>query len=251
MKIQQIRNATLKIEYGGITFLLDPWLQDKGKGFCAKAVLPEMAGIKNPMNDLPLSPQEILSGVDYCIVTHIHPDHFSQDYLPKDVKIIVPNNADKEEIVACGFINVSVFNGTKMQIGDVTVTKTPALHGDNPQVVDYMGEVCGYLFKGEKAKLYIAGDTIFYAGVKEILETYSPEVIVLNCCEATMPLGRLIMNLSDVESVCNLCPRSLIIATHLDSVNHALLTSNDLRLFAKENGFTQILIPHNGESIMR
>ena len=82
MKIQQIRNATMKINYGGITFLLDPWLQDKGTGFSAKAVRKEMVGIKTPINDLPITPDEILSGVDHCLVTHIHPDHFTSDYLP-------------------------------------------------------------------------------------------------------------------------------------------------------------------------
>lgn len=30
MEIQQIRNATNKIKFGGVTFLLDPWLADKG-----------------------------------------------------------------------------------------------------------------------------------------------------------------------------------------------------------------------------
>ena len=45
MVIQQIRNATLKIEYGSNTFLIDPWLQDQGTGFSAKAVRPEMQGI--------------------------------------------------------------------------------------------------------------------------------------------------------------------------------------------------------------
>ena len=82
MKIQQIRNATMKINYGGITFLLDPWLQDKGTGFSARAVRKEMVGVKNPINDLPMTPDEILSDVDYCLVTHIHPDHFTGDYLP-------------------------------------------------------------------------------------------------------------------------------------------------------------------------
>lgn len=51
MIIQQIRNATIKIIYGGITFLIDPWLQDQGTGFSAKAVRPEMQGIKCPMNE--------------------------------------------------------------------------------------------------------------------------------------------------------------------------------------------------------
>ena len=48
MVIQQIRNATLKIKYGVITFLIDPWFQDQGTGFSAKAVKSEMQGIKCP-----------------------------------------------------------------------------------------------------------------------------------------------------------------------------------------------------------
>ena len=66
MRIQQIRNATLKIEYGDVTFLIDPWLQDKGCGFSASTIIPEMAGIHNPMNDLPMPPEEILQGIDYA-----------------------------------------------------------------------------------------------------------------------------------------------------------------------------------------
>lgn len=84
MRIQQIRNATLKIQYGTQTILLDPWLQDKGTGFSAKTVNTDMAGIKNPLNDLPMPVSNILDGVDCCLVTHIYPDHFTPDYLPKD-----------------------------------------------------------------------------------------------------------------------------------------------------------------------
>ena len=59
MIIQQIRNATLKIEYNGISFLIDPWLQDQGSGFSVIAVRPEMQGIKCPMNALPDSPETL------------------------------------------------------------------------------------------------------------------------------------------------------------------------------------------------
>ena len=51
MIIQQIRNATLIIKYSSGTFLIDPWLQDQGTGFSAKAVRLEMQGIKCPIND--------------------------------------------------------------------------------------------------------------------------------------------------------------------------------------------------------
>ena len=68
MKIQQIRNATVKIRYGNITFLIDPWFQDQGTGFSAKAVKPEMQGIRCPMNALPDTPERILEDVDHCFV---------------------------------------------------------------------------------------------------------------------------------------------------------------------------------------
>lgn len=43
--------------------------------------------------------------------------------------------------------------------------------------------------------------------------------------------------------------KALVIATHLDSVNHALLTSDDVRDFALTHGLTQVCVPKNGEII--
>lgn len=251
MNIQQIRNATLKITYGGTVFLLDPWLQDRGTGFSAPTVKPEMSGLRGPLDELPMSPAEVLNGVDYCLVTHIHPDHFTEDYLPKDIKILVQNDADLKRAEALGFENVSVIADTGMKIGNVMIVKTPAVHGDSEQIAAIMGEVSGYLLTGEEKSLYIAGDTVFYTGVEETLNRYAPDVILLNCCEATVPKGRLIMNLQDVESVCKLCPNATVIATHMDSVNHALLSSNDVRQFAISKNLTQIIVPRNGEYIER
>lgn len=249
MRIQQIRNATLKIEYAGQTILLDPWLQDRGTGFSAKALKPEMAGIRNPMNDLPMTPEEILQGVDFCLVTHIHPDHFTGDYLPKDIPVVVQSDADKKIACQMGFINITAFSDDRLKIGDITLVKTAAKHGDSPAALEKMGEACGYLLMGENRYLYIAGDTVYYESIGETLERYHPDVIVLNCCEATIDAGRLVMDLADVEMVCNKSPEAVVVATHLDSVNHALLTSNDVRAFAKEKGLAQIKVPVNGEWI--
>ena len=110
-------------------------------------------------------------------------------------------------------------------------------------------ETKGYLLQGEEKTLYLAGDTVFYEGITETLQKFSPDVIVLNCCEATIPEGRLIMNREDIAAVCNLCPNAVIIATHLDSVNHALLTSDDILRFAQERKLSKVIVPHNGECI--
>lgn len=250
MRIQQIRNATLKIQYGDQTILLDPWLQDQGTGFSASAVRPEMRGVRSPLNALPMTPDEILDGVDFCLVTHIHPDHFTPDYLPKGMRIIVQNEEDRQEAKSMGFENVSAFEGDTINLGSVAITKVPAIHGDNEGLVKQMGIGSGYILSGERKTLYIAGDTVYCSKVGETLKKYTPDVIAVNCCEATTPYGRLIMNLSDVEAVCRQAPEALVVATHLDSVNHALITSREVKDFAREHGLKNLFVPQNGEQLL-
>ena len=249
MLIKPIRNATLKITYGCVNFLIDPWFQDQGTGFSAKAVKPEMQGINCPMNALPADPESILRDVDCCLVTHLHFDHFSPDYLPKSMKIIAQNEEDAEKIREMGFENIDAFETEHLIIRDAMIHKTKAIHGDSDQVVEKMGEVCGYVFEapGEKC-LYLAADTIYCPEVEQTIKKYHPEAIILNCCEATTPLGRLIMNLADVEKVCREAPKATVIASHLDSVNHALLTRKDIIAFANERNLSRIRVPEDGES---
>lgn len=250
MIIQQIRNATLKIQYDRVMFLIDPWLQDRGTGFSVNAVRPEMQGIKCPMNDLPDTPENILQGVDYCLVTHLHFDHFSPDYLPKDLKIVAQNENDAKSIRDMGFENVRSFDSEQIDIGGIAIRKTKAVHGENEATVKRMGEVCGYVFRapGEKT-LYIAADTVYCDEVEQTLEQFKPDVIVLNCCGATVPIGRLIMDTEDVKKVCLKDPIATVIASHLGSVNHAFYTSEDVKDYIASEELSQVHVPANGESI--
>lgn len=250
MRIQQIRNATLKIEYAGQTVLLDPWLQDKGTGFSANAIRPEMQGVKCPMDALPCTPDTILNGVDFCLVTHLHFDHFSPDYLPKDLRIIAQNEYDAKNIRKMGFEDVQSFDSEEIEISSITIRKTKAIHGENESVVRKMGEVCGYVFRAPEEKtLYLAADTVYCDEVERTIERFAPEVIILNCCGATVSLGRLIMDADDVKKVCRKAPEAIIIATHLDSVNHALYTSEDIKNYIKKEGLVQVSVPVNGETV--
>lgn len=248
MQIQQIRNATLKIKYGNTVFLIDPWLQDKGTGFSAEAVCECMKGIKNPMNELPFSPEEVLKNVDLCLVTHVHPDHFTKEYLPLDMKFILQNSNDEEKVENLGFTNTCWFENEVINIGKTSITKVEGMHGDNLETAKRMKAVSGYILQDPREKtLYIAGDTVYYKVVEDVLNKYRPDVIVLNCCEATLPIGRLIMNCEDVLKVCKVADNAEIIASHLDSVNHGLVSGNDMRLYVKTNNLRQVYVPYNGE----
>ena len=80
MKIQQIRNAMLRIRYAGKTFLTDPWLAPRGSMGTFRdhpmfRCRPEQLDLAMPLCDLPMPVADILAGVDAYIVTHVHPDH--------------------------------------------------------------------------------------------------------------------------------------------------------------------------------
>ena len=57
------------------------------------------------------------------------------------------------------------------------------------------------------------------------------------------------MNVSDVEKVCQAAPWALVIASHPDSVNHALLSRKSIIEFANERGLSGLPVPEDGECI--
>ena len=250
MKIQQIRNATVKVEMGGVTFLVDPWLQDKGTGFSADTIRPEMEGVKSPLVPLPLTPEEILEGVDACLVTHVHPDHVTKDYLPLDLQMIAQSKEDAEKLRQMGFLEVSFFTEEEMSFGPVRITRTKALHGDTPEAVERMGPASGFVLeaKGEKT-LYIAGDTVYFEGISEVIGRFKPEVIILNCCGATTPFGRLIMDAKEAQLVCKDAPEATVIASHLDAVNHATISREEMRAYGKVHHLSRMVAVEDGEEL--
>jgi L-ascorbate metabolism protein UlaG (beta-lactamase superfamily) len=99
MIFQQIRNATVKVTFSEKVFLVDPWLEDKGENEIIESPDPKKNSLSNPMIDLPIPIDEILEGLDACIVTHIHLDHFATKHLPKDMLFILQNKADEKKIM--------------------------------------------------------------------------------------------------------------------------------------------------------
>ena len=115
MKITQIRNATIIVDYSNTKFLIDPWLMPKDymPGFDT-AINSE---IRQPRVELPFEIEKIVD-VDAVIITHIHPDHwdeFAEKSINKDMKIFVQSDYDKNYIQSKGFKNVEIlsFEGTK------------------------------------------------------------------------------------------------------------------------------------------
>jgi L-ascorbate metabolism protein UlaG (beta-lactamase superfamily) len=254
MNIQQIRSATLKLTYAGQTFLIDPMLAEQG-------AYPGLQGapnshLSNPTVGL-VVPLEELTAVDAVIVTHTHFDHWDEvakALLPKHLPVFVQHGADAQLVMASGFTDVRLLTDTT-EFEGITLSRTSGQHGSDAAIAaigELLGEVSGVVFKhpGEKT-LYLAGDTLWNEHVAQALKAHHPEVIILNAGDAQITgLGSIVMNTQDVLEVHHAAPQATLMATHLEGVAHAVLSRDELRAFAAEQGFAaQLLVPNDGQAV--
>lgn len=257
MKITQVRNATIIVEYNNTKFLIDPWLMQKDymPGFDSAI----NSQIRQPRVELPFGIEKIVD-VDTVIITHIHPDHwdeFAEKALDKSIKVFVQSNIDKDYVISKGFTNVEIMQESGTEYNGITIYKTGTQHGRREIIkplCDSVGlpyDAMGVVFKTQNEKtLYIAGDTIWCEEVDISLKKYSPDVIVVNACAATLLNGeRIIMNIEDVKNVLDAAPDAKIIASHLDTVSHLSVTREDLKEFKNKNNIGNLLIPDDGETL--
>lgn len=251
MIFQQIRNATVKLQYSSVCFLIDPWLRDACTDEEREQAVATKAFITKPIVPLPLSVKEIIRDVDVCIVTHDHEDHFTSDYLPSDFPLVCQNQKDAEKAESMGFTNVRYFENDEMRFGDVTVKRVGGKHGDNELLAQKAGPVSGFVFCCEnEKKVYLAGDTVFCDVVEKVIAEEKPDVVIVNSCDARTRSGRLIMNEEDVIRTCQCLKDGIVIASHMDAVSHAHLTRKQLKEYLEKEGYASwVLIPSDGEII--
>ncbi|MFZ3578301.1 MBL fold metallo-hydrolase [Virgibacillus sp. DJP39] len=250
MKIHQIGNATILVEYAEKKFLIDPFLGKKG------AYPPIPNSIRqdqnNPLVSLPTSVENIIQDIDAVIVTHLHSDHWddaAKEALPKEIKLFSQNEEDATEIRNAGFQNVEVLQEDTV-FKDIQLIKTKGEHGRG-EILKLAGLVCGVVFKHKNEKtLYVAGDTVWYDEVQEVIDTHKPEVIVVNAGDNQFNEGgSLVMGKDDVYEVYKAAPNAKIISVHMEAVNHWTLSREELKNFIIEKGITSnVLVPDDGES---
>lgn len=249
MHLQLIRNATLKLRYADEVILIDP-------DFAAPLSRPSFTGRSaNPMVGLPLPTAAIATNLSLLIVSHLHRDHFDAvEPLPKNLPIICqPGN--EAAVAERGFAQVLPVERT-LRWNRLTITRVDGQHGVGA-VGALMGRVSGFVFAAAgEPTLYWAGDTILGSDVEETVVRFQPEVIVVHACGATWPddAGKcqlIVMDAAQTVALCQAAPRSTIIATLMDALDHATLTRAGLRAAADAGGITraQLIIPRDGAEV--
>ncbi|MEM7689036.1 MAG: MBL fold metallo-hydrolase [Pseudomonadota bacterium] len=270
---QFYRNATAKLHYAGLTFLLDPMLSSKGQ-------LPSFAGIApNPTVGLPASVEEIIADIDAVIVSHMHEDHFDDaaaSALAKGTPLITPRNqapisprdpaktaSHRERLKNYGFTNVREIaddSGNSTTFQGVTLTQTWALHGRG-KVGELMGGVNGIVLSApDMPTIYWAGDTVLDTSeVDQILATYKPDIVIAHTggpiLEALSP-QILLMDASQASAFVEMVNRhndnAFVIAVHMEALDHCFSSRKDLMAKIAEDHLKnkrRVFAPADGDLI--
>ncbi|WP_069387240.1 MBL fold metallo-hydrolase [Cellulosimicrobium cellulans] len=252
MQMTQVRNATIVLEVGGKTVLVDPMLGARG----STDAFPSETGntSRNPLVDLVVTLGDLLTP-DVVVVTHTHPDHWdvaAAALLPRDVPVLVQHDADAEVVAKDGFTDVRVL-AEPITVDGTVFTRTGGRHGSDEALAampEVLGEVMGVVVSHpDEPVVYVAGDTILTDDVRSALEQHDPDVVVLNTGGAVpTPMGPIIMGAEDVVEVHRLAPRARLVAVHMEALNHCPVTRADVRTAAAEQGIDDsVLVPEDGE----
>lgn len=252
--MQLVRNATVRIEYAGTVFLVDPMLADE-------EAYPGIAGTHNahlryPRVGLPMPLQQAMEA-DAVVLTHLHPDHWdpaAREWLPKSIPIFVQDEADARSVRADGFTDVRVFDDTVFE--GTRLRRTGGQHGTDAHMHalgDALGTVSGVVFQRDGYRtVYVAGDTAWHADVEAAIAQHRPDVIVLNAGDARIEgfEGSIIMGRDDLVRARRAAPDAVIVAVHLEAVNHATQSREDLRRYIRAQGLDTewTLVPEDGDA---
>ncbi|MFB6266623.1 MAG: MBL fold metallo-hydrolase [Halodesulfurarchaeum sp.] len=246
VSIRLVRHATLVVTYGDSRLLVDPMLAPAGSTPPIENAPNER---RNPLVELP---DLDIDAVDAVLLTHLHRDHLDDaavERLPADLPVLC-QPADEPALSERGFEDVRPV-ADRRRWNDLAVIRTPGRHGRG-DLADRMGPVAGYVLQaGSGPTLYLAGDTVWYDGVRRTLEAHDPDAIVLNAGGAQFRTGDPItMTHEDVAAVCEHTTDPMVIAIHMEAINHCLETRSALAdALAGSACGDRLEIPADGEWI--
>jgi L-ascorbate metabolism protein UlaG (beta-lactamase superfamily) len=246
MHVRLIRNATLRLRYGGTDLLIDPMLSVR-RAIRAMGDSTE----RNPTVDLPCPIEEVIGGTEAVVVSHLHPDHFDEaafGVVPRDLPVYC-QPGDGERLAAAGF-DVTELDGP-VTFRDVEILPVDGRHGSGP-ILERMGSVLGLVLRSPgEPTLYWAGDTVLCDPVRDVISTTHPDVIITHSGGARAGGTTILMDVADTLEVARLAPKATVVAVHLEAVAHAPVTRSELRAAADAAGIDpdRLVIPDDGDTL--
>lgn len=252
MQIHFIRNATLILDTGLQRVLVDPMLGPKGS-------LPPFAfwrhrPRRNPTVSLPSNAESAFRTITAALITHCrrgHYDHLDRvgwSYLAGQKTPVYCNHLDEKYLHRRGMVTIPLRPKEPHDFLHGRLTPFVTQHGYG-LVGRLMGPGVGFfLALPDEPTLYISGDTVLTAVVKQVLLELRPDITILAAGGASLDIGEpILMPMAEVLECIRLSP-GIVIATHLEALNHCPVTRSQLRQQVIEADLAhKVYIPEDGE----
>ncbi|RMH63445.1 MAG: MBL fold metallo-hydrolase [Calditrichaeota bacterium] len=260
MTIHHLRNATCVLECGDRHILVDPMIGARG-------TLPPFAHIRfkalrNPLVDLPDNAAPLLQKVTHCLITHSqkwgiralrHSDHLDDagTAFLRERRIPVATLArDAAALKKEGLhIEKELEYGKVVPFCGGIIQAEPAQHGHG-WIRHFMANGAGYLVRfPDIPSLYLSGDTVFTPVVEQVLTEQRPDIVVMAAGTATLDVSTpILMTVDEMMRFVRTAP-GLVIANHLEALNHCPTTRRRLKDALEKNGLVdRVWIPEDGEA---
>jgi L-ascorbate metabolism protein UlaG (beta-lactamase superfamily) len=244
-----VRSATVLVDFGGTTLLVDPMLSDPHTLPPVENTAPETS---NPLVGLPRPAAEIVSAAQVVLLTHLHRDHFdpmAEALIGRETPILC-QPADRATLGEKGFNDVRAVE-SRLDVDGVAVTRVAARHtlGHHEQE---LGPCSGFVLEapGEPI-LHIAGDCVWCPELAAVIDEHRPTVIVVNGGAARfLDGGSISRTADDVIATARHAPFATLVAVHLEALNHCPMTREELHRHLVAAGLSErVRIPDDGEAL--
>ncbi len=183
------------------------------------------------------------------LIMHIHRDHWdpqARQLLYKNITIFC-QPVDLEKIKSQGFQQVIAVE-SQVSFKSITISRTGGHHGTG-EIEKKMGKVSGVVLNDGQETVYIADDTIWCPEVEEALMKHQPSITILNSGSVQFLSGDPItITAEDVIKVCRTLPNTNVVAVHMETINHCLLTRSELKADLQQPGLAgKVIVPADGE----
>ncbi len=165
--------------------------------------------------------------------------------LPKDIPVLC-RREDVPVISKAGFTRVTGIEERSEWLGFLCESSV-GYHGGH-LFRKKLGISSSFAIHGSGTVVYLTGDTLYTSCVKKRLKTLNPDYIIANGGRATKRiLGKLTMSHTDLMRAARQNPRTVILAVHMDALNHCRDTRDTLKKRIGSGAYGNLLVPGDGE----